>query len=78
MQGGKAMMRLWQTRKISGMLCVLTAVVCVVIAGGGLGRWATAQAPVASGAGNTLIGTPEGSGVVVDPALFPKTFKEAP
>jgi hypothetical protein len=39
------MIRLWHTWKIWGMLYVLTAVVYVLIAGGGLERWATAQTP---------------------------------
>ena len=50
----------------------------VLIASGGLERWATAQTPAASSGGNALIGKLEGPEVIVDPAQFPKTFKEAP
>ena len=72
------MIRLWHTWKTLGMLCVLTVVVLVLIASGGLERWATAQTPAASSGGNALIGKLEGPEVIVDPAQFPKTFKEAP
>src|SRR5689334_6091292 len=72
------MIRLRHTWKLLGILCVLTAVVFVLIAGGGLERWATAQTPTAGGGGNVLIGKLEGPEVIVDPAQFPKTFKEAP
>ncbi len=72
------MIRLWHTWKILGMLCVLTAVVFLLIAGGGLQRWATAQTPAAGSGGNALIGKLEGPEVIVDPTQFPKTFKEAP
>ena len=72
------MIRLGHMWKILGMLCVLTAVVFVLIASGGLERWATAQTPAASSGGNALIGKLEGPEVIVDPGQFPKTFKEAP
>jgi hypothetical protein len=48
------MIRLWQTWKTLGVLCVLTAIVLVLIASGGLEPWATAQTP-AAGSGGTLL-----------------------
>jgi hypothetical protein len=41
-------------------------------------RPATAQTPVVSGVGASLIGTLEGPEVITDPAQFPKEFREAP
>src|SRR6266849_8388219 len=76
MQGGKAMIRLWQTWKTVGVLSVLIAVFFVCMASGGMARWATAQTSAASGAGNALIGKLEGPEVIVDPAQIPTTFHE--
>src|SRR2546422_4901526 len=77
-KGGQEMIRLRHTWKILGMLCVRTTVVFLLIAGGGLQRWATAQTPAVGSGGNALIGKLEGPEVIVDPTQFPKTFKEAP
>jgi peptide/nickel transport system substrate-binding protein len=59
------------------IFCLLIALVALTVSGV-TERLAVAGAPAASGAGTSLIGKLEGPEIITDPAMFPKTFKEAP
>jgi len=72
------MIRLWQTWKTFGVLCVVIAVFFVCMASAGLERWVTAQTPASGSGGNALIGKLEGPEVISDLAQFPTTLHEAP
>src|SRR5919198_3801374 len=76
-RGGKAVIRLYRTRKTMAMLPFLIVAVLILAADGAAGKAAAGTSATSSG-GSPLIGKLEGPEIITDPAKFPQTFKEAP
>jgi peptide/nickel transport system substrate-binding protein len=71
------MIWLWHTYKRAEVLSLLSMALFLLMASGEAVQEATAGAIAPSG-GSSLVGKLEGPEVIIDPAKFPKSFKEAP